>query len=48
LGLILVDGLECIDTASFAAFEKSAIESGLQFIVSRVTDGPLAVAAKVA
>jgi len=43
LGLIAVDGLECMDSKTFAAFEKSAADSGLQFVVSRVSDGPLYV-----
>ena len=43
LGLIAVDGAECMDSASFAEFEKAAAESGLQFIVSMVSDSPLAI-----
>lgn len=43
LGLVLVDGLECLDPDTFATFEKVASESGLQLLVNRVTAGPLAV-----
>lgn len=43
LGLVLVDGLECLDPDTFAAFEKVAADSGLQLLVNRVTTGPLAV-----
>jgi len=43
LGLIAVDGVECMDSATFAAFEKAAEESGLQFIASMVSDSPLAI-----
>lgn len=38
LGIICVDGLENLDTAHFEAFEQQAIASGLQVIVSRVSD----------
>lgn len=43
LGLICVDGLECLDSEMFAAFEGAAAKSGLQFVVTRVSDGPLTV-----
>ncbi|HEU4589872.1 MAG TPA: hypothetical protein VFS13_03100, partial [Steroidobacteraceae bacterium] len=43
LGLICVDGLELLDPEHYEAFRESAKESGLQLIVSRVSDGPLAV-----
>jgi len=46
LGLIAVDGAECMDSATFAAFETAAAESGLQFIVSMVSDAPLAIDAR--
>jgi hypothetical protein len=45
LGLVCVDGLEALDSESFAAFEKAAEKTGLQFVVSRVTAGPLVVRA---
>jgi uncharacterized protein YukE len=43
LGLVVVDGLECLDDKTFAAFVKAAAASDLQFIVTRVTSGPLKV-----
>lgn len=43
LGLVCVDGLECLDSQSWEAFLKAAPESGLQLIVTRVTEGPLSV-----
>ena len=46
LGLVLVDGLECMDSKTFAEFEKAAAESGLQFIISRVSDTPLTISTK--
>jgi exonuclease SbcC len=48
LGLIAVDGLECMDSATFAEFEKAAVESGLQFVISRVADTPLTVTTREA
>lgn len=41
--LIVVDGLECLDEATFAAFLEVAPETGAQLICSRVADGPLTV-----
>ncbi len=41
--LIVVDGLECLDEATFAAFLEVAPETGAQLICSRVSDGPLTV-----
>jgi DNA repair exonuclease SbcCD ATPase subunit len=43
LGLVAVDGLETLDKKHFETFRKMAAKSGLQFIVSRVSDGDLAV-----
>lgn len=43
LGLVCVDGLESLDAETFAAFETAAVKSGLQFVVNRVTAGPLAI-----
>lgn len=45
LGLVCVDGLEALDAETFAQFEKAAEKSGLQFVVNRVTEGPLTVRA---
>ncbi|MDD5302433.1 MAG: AAA family ATPase [Elusimicrobia bacterium] len=45
LGLVCVDGLESLDADTFAQFEKAAEKSGLQFVVNRVTQGPLTVRA---
>ena len=43
LGLVLVDGLECLDAETYPAFEAAAATTGLQFLVNRVTSGPLKV-----
>lgn len=43
LGLICVDGLELLDAGHYEAFREHAAASGLQMIVSRVADQPLAV-----
>lgn len=48
LGLVAVDGLECLDNATFEAFQREAQASGLQFVISRVSDGPLTVETEVA
>ena len=38
LGVICCDGLELLDSAAFAEFQKQALDSGLQLFVSRVSD----------
>lgn len=43
LPLVLVDNLECLDAETFAAFEQAAEKSGMQFVVTRVTEGPLTI-----
>lgn len=43
LGLVAVDGLERLDPKTFEAFKKEAAKTKLQFVISRVTDGPLAI-----
>jgi ABC-type cobalamin/Fe3+-siderophores transport system ATPase subunit/Asp-tRNA(Asn)/Glu-tRNA(Gln) amidotransferase C subunit len=43
LGLVAVDGLERLDAKTFDAFKKEAAKSKLQFVISRVSDGPLAI-----
>ena len=43
LGVVCVDGLECLDPETWEAFKVAAVESGLQLFVTRVTDGPLTV-----
>lgn len=43
VGLIIVDGLEALDQKRFEAFEKGAAKLGKQFIVTRVSEGPLTV-----
>jgi energy-coupling factor transporter ATP-binding protein EcfA2 len=48
LGLVAVDGLERLDPKTFATFKKEAAKSGLQFVISHVTDGPLAIETEVA
>jgi DNA repair exonuclease SbcCD ATPase subunit len=43
IGVVCVDGMERLDHDAFAEFERQAEASGLQFIVTRVTDTDLAV-----
>lgn len=43
LGLVAVDGLERLDEKTFSAFKKEAAKSKLQFVISRVSEGPLAI-----
>lgn len=43
LGIICVDRIECLDATSFAEFKSLAIESGLQMVVTRVSNGALAI-----
>jgi len=43
LGVICVDGLELLDPEHFESFVEEAGKSGLQLIVSRVSEGPLRV-----
>lgn len=38
LGVVCVDRIECLDSETLAAFRESALESGLQLFVTRVTD----------
>lgn len=48
LGLILIDNAECLDPETFQAFEEAALameSEGLQFIVTRVTEGEMKVTA---
>lgn len=40
LGLVVVDGLERLDRTAYEAFKAEAAQSGLQFIVTRVSDEP--------
>jgi DNA repair exonuclease SbcCD ATPase subunit len=46
LKLICVDDLEMLDSEHFAEFQAQAIASGLQLIVTRVSDGEFAVRAE--
>jgi ABC-type cobalamin/Fe3+-siderophores transport system ATPase subunit len=48
LGLVCVDGLECLDEKTFAEFRKAAAKSQLQFVVSKVASGPLQIETEVA
>ena len=41
--LVVVDNLECLDSETFHAFEQAAAKSGMQFVITRVSDGPLEV-----
>lgn len=43
LGLICVDGLECLDAQTFETFCERASQEDLQLIVTRVSDGALEV-----
>lgn len=38
LGIVCVDGLECLDAENFAEFERAMRESGLQCFITRVTN----------
>lgn len=40
LGVVCVDGIECMDADMFETFRTRALQSGLQFVVSHVTNGP--------
>jgi hypothetical protein len=48
LGLVVVDGLENLDERNYQAFKKAAMESNVQFIVTRVSNQPLAVETEAA
>jgi ABC-type cobalamin/Fe3+-siderophores transport system ATPase subunit len=48
LGLVAVDGLERLDQKAFEAFKQEAAKSKLQFVISRVTSGPLTIESEVA
>lgn len=39
LGVVCVDGLELLDSNTLDAFKASALDSGLQLFITRVTDG---------
>lgn len=39
LGVVCVDGLELLDSNTLEAFKASALDSGLQLFITRVTDG---------
>lgn len=41
--LVCVDGLECLDQLTFDVFVEELAESGLQAVVTRVSEGPLQV-----
>lgn len=43
LGIVCVDCLELLDSATFEAFREQSIASGLQLFVSRVTDEEFSV-----
>lgn len=38
LGIVCVDRIECLDSASLEAFKEAALASGLQFFITRVGD----------
>jgi hypothetical protein len=43
LGVLVVDGLECLDDNTFHAVAKSMANSGLQFFLGRVTNSPFSI-----
>lgn len=43
LGLVAVDGLERLDPESYKIFKAEAAKTDLQFVVAKVTDGPLTI-----
>lgn len=43
LGVICVDGLELLDSNTLEEFRRSALESGLQMFITRVSDGPFSI-----
>lgn len=43
LGVVCVDGLELLDSNTLEAFKESALSSGLQLFITRVTDTPLTI-----
>lgn len=43
LGVICVDRIECLDHDTLDAFRKSALDSGLQMFVTRVSDEPFSI-----
>jgi archaellum component FlaC len=43
LGFICLDGLEHLDSETYHVFQEQAVQSGLQFFVSRVGDGELSI-----
>lgn len=47
LPAVCVDGIEAMDSQTFNEFRDRAIQSGLQFFVSRVTNGPFDIHADV-
>lgn len=46
LGVIVVDGLELLDSERFDEFKRQSIQSGLQLIVTRVADDSFAITAE--
>lgn len=48
LPLVIMDNAECLDAETFAAFQAAAEGTGLQFLVTRVTSGPLTIEGAVA
>jgi len=43
LGVICVDGIEALDTATLTEFHNQAVQTDLQFFVSRVSDKPFEI-----
>ena len=43
LGVVCVDGLECLDPKALEEFRDRSLESGLQLFITRVSDGDFAV-----
>lgn len=43
LGVICVDRIECLDSASLEEFKRAALESGLQLFITRVSDDDFSI-----
>jgi len=43
LGVVCVDRIECLDSTTLEAFKQSALESGLQLFITRVSDEEFAI-----
>lgn len=46
LPVVCVDGLELLDSTTYAEFQQQAIDAGMQMFVTRVSDGEFSITAK--